>query len=120
MQSDRHLSNSNHHAGKRPSDSLNPPAPLLPADTEDSQLTLSLKHYLKQQDIEQIWEAYRFGEAAHRGQMRKSGEPYITHPVSVAIILSRLHLGYEFGFQLAYQMDQIKWCVMTDSRLLLE
>ena len=92
MQSDRHLSNSNHHAGKRPSDSLNPPAPLLPADTEGSQLTLSLKQYLKQQDIEQIWEAYRFGEAAHRGQMRKSGEPYITHPVSVAIILSRLHL----------------------------
>lgn len=92
MQSDRHLSNSNDYAGKRSPDSLNPPAPLLPADTEDSQLTLSLKQYLKQQDIEQIWEAYRFGEAAHLGQMRKSGEPYITHPVSVAIILSRLHL----------------------------
>jgi GTP diphosphokinase / guanosine-3',5'-bis(diphosphate) 3'-diphosphatase len=92
MQSDRHPSHSNHLPGKRSADSLAPSAPLLPADTEDSQLTLSLKQYLKQQDIEQIWEAYRFGEAAHRGQMRKSGEPYITHPVSVAIILSRLHL----------------------------
>jgi GTP pyrophosphokinase len=92
MQSDRHPSHSNHHAGKRSADSLTPPAPLLPADTHDSQLTLSLKQYLKQSDIEQIWEAYRFGELAHRGQMRKSGEPYITHPVSVAIILSRLHL----------------------------
>ena len=92
MQSDRHSSHSNHHDGKRSADSLTPSAPLLPADTPDSQLTLSLKQYLKQPDIEQIWEAYRFGELAHRGQMRKSGEPYITHPVSVAIILSHLHL----------------------------
>lgn len=32
--------------------------------------------------------AYRFAEAAHRGQIRKSGEPYIVHPLSVALIIA--------------------------------
>ena len=82
----------NHHAGKRVAELLTSAAPLLPADREDSQLTLALKKYLKPSDIEQVWEAYRFGDAAHQGQMRKSGEPYITHPVSVALILAGLHL----------------------------
>jgi Guanosine polyphosphate pyrophosphohydrolases/synthetases len=36
--------------------------------------------------------AYRFSAAAHEGQMRKSGEPYISHPVTVACILAELHL----------------------------
>jgi GTP pyrophosphokinase len=81
-----------HHAGKRAAEFVKPAAPLLPADREDSQLTLALKKYLKPSDIEQVWEAYRFGDAAHHGQMRKSGEPYITHPVSVALILAGLHL----------------------------
>ena len=81
-----------HHAGKRAAEFLKPVAPLLPADREDSQLTLALKKYLKPSDIEQVWEAYRFGDAAHQGQIRKSGEPYITHPVSVALILAGLHL----------------------------
>ena len=82
----------NHHAGKRLAEFLTSAAPLLPADREDSQLTLALKKYLKPSDIEQVWDAYRFGDAAHQGQMRKSGEPYITHPVSVALILAGLHL----------------------------
>lgn len=82
----------NHHAGKRGAEFLTPAAPLLPADREDSQLTLALKKYLKPSDIKQVWEAYRYGDAAHQGQMRKSGEPYITHPVSVALILAGLHL----------------------------
>jgi guanosine-3',5'-bis(diphosphate) 3'-pyrophosphohydrolase len=67
-------------------------APLLPADSEDSQLTLRLKEYLKPEDIAQVWDAYRFSAAAHEGQMRKSGEPYISHPVAVAGILAELHL----------------------------
>jgi GTP diphosphokinase / guanosine-3',5'-bis(diphosphate) 3'-diphosphatase len=78
---------------KRSSETVKPaPPPLLPADSKDSQLTLRLKEYLKQEDISQIWEAYRFSAAAHEGQMRRSGEPYITHPVSVACILAELHL----------------------------
>ncbi|MBC7698173.1 MAG: bifunctional (p)ppGpp synthetase/guanosine-3',5'-bis(diphosphate) 3'-pyrophosphohydrolase, partial [Bacteroidia bacterium] len=67
-------------------------APLLPADSEDSALTLRLKQYLKPQDIAQIWEGYRFAFKAHDGVVRKTGEPYITHPVSVACILADLHM----------------------------
>ena len=82
----------NHHLAKRSAVFSEPAAPLLPADTEDSQLTQALKKYLKTKDIQQVWEAYRFSEAAHQGQFRKSGEAYISHPVSVALILASLHL----------------------------
>ena len=66
--------------------------PLLPADTETSALTLRLKQYLKPHDIETIWHGYRFAYKAHDGVVRKTGEPYITHPVSVACVLADLHL----------------------------
>ena len=65
---------------------------LLPADSESSALTLLLKEYFTQADIEQVWVAYRYAFAAHDGQTRKTGEPYITHPVAVACILAKLHL----------------------------
>ncbi len=80
-------------SAKRSQESVKPvPPPLLPADSEESQLTLRLKEYLKPEDIAQVWEAYRYSAAAHEGQIRRSGEPYITHPVSVACILAELHL----------------------------
>ena len=66
--------------------------PLLPADTEESQLTILLRDYLTQEEIEQVWDAYRYSDEAHKGQIRKSGEPYISHPVAVACILAKLHL----------------------------
>ena len=66
--------------------------PLLPADIETSQLTLLLKEYFTQADIEQVWAAYRYAAFAHQGQTRRSGEPYISHPVAVACILAKLHL----------------------------
>jgi GTP pyrophosphokinase len=67
-------------------------APLLPADIEGSALSLRLQHYLKPQDITQVWDAYRYADLAHHGVVRKTGEPYITHPVSVACILAELHM----------------------------
>jgi len=42
--------------------------------------------YMKEQDLQKIRDAYVFAEEAHRGQVRKSGEPYILHPVAVAEI----------------------------------
>ena len=66
--------------------------PLLPADVEISALTLLLKEYFSQADIEQVWAAYRYAAFAHQGQTRRSGEPYISHPVAVACILAKLHL----------------------------
>ncbi|MFE5325788.1 RelA/SpoT family protein [Embleya sp. NPDC056575] len=41
-------------------------------------------------DVTAIQEAYAVAELSHRGQMRKSGEPYITHPLAVATILAEL------------------------------
>lgn len=43
-----------------------------------------------EQDIERITEAYHFAEKAHDGQKRRSGEPYIIHPVAVAQILAEM------------------------------
>src|SRR5262245_3429348 len=48
--------------------------------------------YLKPEDISQLQSAYHFSEAAHEGQFRKSGEPYISHPLAVANILAQWHL----------------------------
>jgi GTP diphosphokinase / guanosine-3',5'-bis(diphosphate) 3'-diphosphatase len=48
--------------------------------------------YLKPKDIARLEDAYRFSEAAHAGQTRQSGEPYISHPLAVAEILADWHL----------------------------
>ncbi|MFN7641414.1 MAG: HD domain-containing protein, partial [bacterium] len=40
--------------------------------------------YLSPSDLEQVRQAYRFADEAHLGQLRNSGEPYITHPIAVA------------------------------------
>jgi len=56
------------------------------------QLVETLKSYLPGEHIEQITRAYAFGADAHDGQTRKSGEPYITHPVAVAQELAEMHL----------------------------
>ncbi len=55
-------------------------------------LFLETSQYLKPEDITQLRNAYVFGQGAHSGQFRKSGEPYISHPLAVARILSTLHL----------------------------
>jgi GTP diphosphokinase / guanosine-3',5'-bis(diphosphate) 3'-diphosphatase len=48
--------------------------------------------YLPHEQVERIRDAAEFGAAAHQGQTRVSGEPYITHPVAAAEILADLHL----------------------------
>jgi len=58
-------------------------------------LTDLLKVYLSSSDIQKVKAAFRFSDAAHLGQFRKSGEPYITHPIAVAKILAgwRMDVG---------------------------
>jgi GTP diphosphokinase / guanosine-3',5'-bis(diphosphate) 3'-diphosphatase len=51
-----------------------------------------VQHLRPDADIERIAHAYRFAEWAHSGQMRLSGEPYITHPCHVALIVTDLGL----------------------------
>src|SRR3989338_4912785 len=51
-------------------------------------------HYLSDSQIAQIHEAYLTALAAHSGQVRQTGEPYITHPVSVACILADMKMDH--------------------------
>ena len=55
----------------------------------------TLETYLPKEQIETVLEAYEFGAHHHEGQARKSGEPYITHPVAVAQELADMHLDAE-------------------------
>jgi len=48
--------------------------------------------YLNEESVDLIKKAYEVAKEAHKGQMRKSGEPYIIHPIQVAGILANLHL----------------------------
>jgi len=51
--------------------------------------------YLKPQDVAYVRDAIAFGHAAHQGQTRQSGDPYISHPIAVARILTTLHLDVQ-------------------------
>ena len=51
-----------------------------------------LSSYLKREDVSELQNAYLFSQSAHSGQFRKSGEPYISHPLAVASILGKLRL----------------------------
>ncbi len=57
-----------------------------------ARLTQTLERYLPADQIEMIVRAYEFGAAAHEGQTRKTGEPYITHPIAVAQELASMRL----------------------------
>ncbi|MEL6868479.1 MAG: bifunctional (p)ppGpp synthetase/guanosine-3',5'-bis(diphosphate) 3'-pyrophosphohydrolase [Pseudomonadota bacterium] len=54
-----------------------------------------LRAYLPAEQIELVARAYEFGAAAHHGQKRKSGAPYISHPVAVATILAEMRMDAE-------------------------
>src|SRR3989440_12379912 len=60
--------------------------------SEITEFTRHLGNYLPGSDIALVERAFEFSESAHRGQFRKSGEPYITHPLAVASILSQWRL----------------------------
>ena len=60
--------------------------------SEIAEFTRHLGNYLPPPDIALVERAFEFSESAHRGQFRKSGEPYITHPLAVASILSQWRL----------------------------
>ena len=58
-------------------------------------LIRSIRKYHPSDDISQIEKAYKIAREAHKDQKRKSGEPYIIHPLCVAIILADLELDKE-------------------------
>lgn len=60
-----------------------------------AELDNELKAYLEQEKVEQCYQAYCVAEQAHNGQMRRSGEPYITHPVAAALSLAKMRMDYQ-------------------------
>ncbi len=59
-------------------------APVYENDDPAYRVFIDTLSYLEPDEISLVLDAYRFGEAAHQGQTRLSGEPYITHPLAVA------------------------------------
>jgi len=58
-------------------------------------LTDKLSSYLDPKEVDRIKRAYHFSEKCHLGQMRQSGDPYITHPLAVANILADMRMDPE-------------------------
>jgi len=56
------------------------------------QLLTAARSYLPHLDESRLRKAFEFARAAHEGQFRKGGDPYITHPWSAAMILTKLHV----------------------------
>ena len=59
------------------------------------QLTDKLSRYLDRKDVAKVARAYKFSEQCHQGQMRQSGDPYISHPLAVANILADMRMDHE-------------------------
>ena len=60
-----------------------------------NQLIEKMKAYHPSNDFSMVEKAYKLASEAHSGQLRKSGEPYIVHPLKVAYILAELELDIE-------------------------
>jgi guanosine-3',5'-bis(diphosphate) 3'-pyrophosphohydrolase len=71
------------------------PAPFDPCPEAIEVLLGKLRPYLPAEQIPTVQRAYHVGALAHDGQTRKSGEPYITHPLAVAGILAELGMDAE-------------------------
>ena len=79
-------------------------------------LTASLD-YLDAAGVEQVRLAYRFADEAHLGQMRSSGEPYITHPIAVAAQCATWKLDAQ-ALMAALLHDVMEDCGVTKAELI--
>jgi guanosine-3',5'-bis(diphosphate) 3'-pyrophosphohydrolase len=84
--------------------------------SEIAEFTRHLGHYLPALDVALVSRAFEFSESAHRGQFRKSGEPYITHPLAVASILSQWRLDAQ-GLAAALLHDVMEDTSVTKGEL---
>ncbi|TQV88789.1 bifunctional GTP diphosphokinase/guanosine-3',5'-bis pyrophosphate 3'-pyrophosphohydrolase [Aliikangiella coralliicola] len=81
-----------------------------------SGLKQQLQSYLEPSQVKEIEESYVFARDAHDGQLRSSGDPYITHPVAVTKILASLHLDQQ-TLMAALLHDVIEDCEVTRDEL---
>ena len=78
----------------------------------NTKLITKVKEYLSDEDVKKINEAYKFAEKCHSGQLRKTGDPYIIHPVFTAIYLSNMKMDWE-TISAALLHDVIEDCGVT-------
>jgi guanosine-3',5'-bis(diphosphate) 3'-pyrophosphohydrolase len=95
---------------QNPQSAIRNPKSLRP--TLDNLIKL-VRSYNPTADVEGVRKAYTFAEMAHEGQMRGTGEPYITHPLQVAFILAEMHLDVE-TIQAALLHDTIEDTAATN------
>ncbi len=74
-------------------------------------------HYLDAASVEQVRQAYRFADEAHLGQLRNSGEPYITHPIAVAAQCAAWKLDAQ-ALMAALLHDAMEDCGVTKPELI--
>lgn len=86
------------------------------AITYFSGLKQVVETYLDAKKVADIERAYLVAERAHEGQMRSSGDPYITHPVAAANILAELHLDHQ-TIMAALMHDVIEDCDVSKQDL---
>ncbi len=79
-------------------------------------LQRKLASYLPEESVQRVVAAFRRAESAHEGQVRRSGEPYITHPLSVAAILADMRLDAEAVIA-ALLHDTLEDTVLTHDEL---
>jgi len=84
--------------------------------SEIAEFTRHLGHYLPGPDVALVERAFAFSEHAHQGQFRKSGEPYITHPLAVASILSQWRLDAQ-GLAAALLHDVMEDTSVTKNQI---
>lgn len=74
---------------------ISKPEDFTPPEELYKKLIATIRAYRPTTDLSEIEKAYKIASKAHEGQKRKSGEPYIIHPLCVAIILAELELDKE-------------------------
>jgi len=74
-------------------------------------------HYLDDASVERVRQAYRYADHAHLGQLRNSGEPYITHPIAVASLCADWKLDTE-ALMSALLHDALEDCGVTKADLI--
>lgn len=80
--------------GFRPAASSDAPSPRPSVDSLNN-LESRISAYLSNDQVKHVIRAYYYAEQAHHGQTRRSGEPYVTHPLAVAGILANMHMDHQ-------------------------
>lgn len=81
-----------------------------------AQLQEAIHDYLPDDRVQAVMDAYSFAEDCHRGQLRKSGDPYIVHPLAVAVLVAGLRMD-PHTVQAALLHDVMEDCDVSAQRL---